>query len=41
MDGFVLVYSDAEEIQEFIDGISKKRLKDFLNKPKAEDLFKD
>ena len=40
VDGFVLVFSNTNEIQEFIDSISLEKIKEFKNKPKAEDLFK-
>jgi hypothetical protein len=40
VDGFVLVFSSAKEIQDFVDSISLEKIKEFKNKPKSEDLFK-
>ena len=40
VDGVVLVFSSAKEIQEFVDSISLEKIKEFKNKPKSEDLFK-
>ncbi len=41
VDGFVLVFSSTKEIDEFTTSISTEKIKDFLNKPKSKDLFKD
>jgi hypothetical protein len=40
VDGVVLVFTSANEIQEFVDSISLNKIKEFKNKPKSEDLFK-
>jgi len=40
MDGVVLVFTSDNEIQDFINLISLQKIKDFQNKPKADDLFK-
>jgi hypothetical protein len=40
VDGVVLVFSSAKEIQDFVDSISLEKIKEFKNKPKSEDLFK-
>lgn len=41
MDGFALVFSSTEEMDEFTESISKKKITEFLNTPKKEDLFKN
>lgn len=40
VDGVVLVFTSANEIQEFVDSISLNKINEFKNKPKSEDLFK-
>jgi len=40
-DGLVFVFSNTEEITDFLDLISKDKITEFINKPKATDLFKD
>jgi hypothetical protein len=40
VDGVVLVFSSANEIQTFKDEISMEKINAFFNKPKADDLFK-
>lgn len=40
VDGFALVFSSESEINDFINVISLQKINDFLNKPKAENLFK-
>lgn len=40
VEGVVLVFSSAKEIQDFVDSISLEKIEKFKNKPKAEDLFK-
>jgi uncharacterized protein (DUF1330 family) len=40
VDGVVLVFTSANEIQEFVDSISLNKINEFRNKPKSEDLFK-
>jgi len=40
VDGFVLVFSSVEEIDNFLETISRQKLNIFFNKPKAKDLFK-
>lgn len=40
VDGFALVFSSESEIDDFINVISLQKINDFLNKPKAENLFK-
>lgn len=41
VDGFVLVFSSINEIDTFTNEISLQKINDFINKPKATDLFKD
>lgn len=41
VDGFVLVFQDSKEIDAFTAAISPQKVADFMNKPKAKDLFKD
>ena len=41
VDGFVLVFTNAKEIDDFIGSISADKISAFQNKPKKEDLFKD
>lgn len=41
MDGFVLVFTSADEIDAFTTAISSESITEFRNKPKATDLFKD
>jgi len=41
VDGFVLVFSNLKEIDDFINKISAAKITEYLNKPKKEDLFKD
>ena len=41
VDGFVLVFTSAKEIDDFIGSISADKISAFQNKPKKEDLFKD
>lgn len=40
VDGVVLVFNSANEIQDFVDSISSNKINEFKNKPKSEDLFK-
>ena len=40
VDGVVLIFTSANEIQEFVDSISLNKINEFKNKPKSEDLFK-
>lgn len=40
-DGFYIIFSSTEEIDYFISQISEVKVKEFIKKPKAEDLFKD
>ena len=40
-DGFVLIFSSTEEIDNFIKSISIEKITDFLKKPKNSELFKD
>jgi hypothetical protein len=40
VDGFVLVFTSANEIQELIEAISMEKINEFKTKQKAEDLFK-
>lgn len=41
VDGFLLVFSSSDEIDDFLNSISIDKIIDFTNKPKNEDLFKD
>lgn len=41
VDGFVLVFSSSEEIDEFTSLISTEKITEFISKPKKDDLFKD
>jgi flagellar basal body-associated protein FliL len=41
VDGFVLVFTSAKEIEDFIGAISSDKIAEFMNKPKPNDLFKD
>jgi hypothetical protein len=41
VDGFVLVFSSVGEIDTFTNEISTQKINEFINKPKAKDLFKD
>ena len=40
VDGLVLVFSSASEIEIFKNEISSQKIQAFFNKPKADDLFK-
>ena len=40
-DGFVFVFSNTEEITEFLDIISRNQINEFVLKPKSSELFKD
>lgn len=40
MDGFVLVFTSVQEIENFINKISKNNINTFLNKPSQDNLFK-
>lgn len=40
-DGFVFVFSNTEEITEFLDIISRNQINEFILKPKSSELFKD
>ncbi len=40
VDGLVLVFSSADEIDTLKNEISSNKINEFFNKPKAEDLFK-
>ncbi len=40
-DGFVFVFQNEKEIDEFINILSVERVFEFMNKPKSIDLFKD
>lgn len=41
VDGFLLIFSSVTEINNFMNSISPENITNFLNKPKAADLFKD
>jgi hypothetical protein len=41
VDGFVLVFSSVNEIDNFTNEISTQKINEFINKPKSKDLFKD
>lgn len=41
VDGFAFIFSSADEIDDFISKISQEKIDEFVNKPKADDLFKD
>jgi hypothetical protein len=41
VDGFALVFKSADEIDAFINAVSLDAINTFINKPKAEDLFKN
>lgn len=40
-DGFIFAFKDENEIDEFLDMISVDKVAEYINKPKATDLFKD
>lgn len=40
VDGVVLVFSSVDEIDKFVNALSIDKIEEFLDKPKAEDLFK-
>lgn len=40
-DGFVSVFQNEKEIDDFINILSVDKVKEFMNKPKLTDLFKD
>lgn len=40
-DGFALIFSSSDEITQFCNKFSNEKIAEFINKPKAEDLFKD
>lgn len=40
-DGFVFVFQNEKEIDDFINTLSVDKVKEFMNKPKTTDLFKD
>jgi hypothetical protein len=41
VDGFVIVFSSSEEIDEFTSLISTEKITEFISKPQKDDLFKD
>jgi hypothetical protein len=41
VDGVAFAFSSVEEIDDFISKISQEKIDEFVNKPKADDLFKD
>lgn len=41
VDGFALVFSSAEEIEAFINTVSAEKIREYSNKPKTADLFKN
>ena len=40
-DGFVFIFQNEKEIDDFINILSVDKVKEFMNKPKLTDLFKD
>ena len=40
-DGFVFVFQNEKEIDDFVNVLSVDKVKEFMNKPKSTDLFKD
>lgn len=40
-DGFVFIFQNEKEIDNFIDILSIDKVKEFINKPKSTDLFKE
>jgi hypothetical protein len=40
-DGFVFVFQDEKEINDFINILSIEKVVEYMNKPKSTDLFKD
>jgi hypothetical protein len=40
VDGLVLVFTVADEIDNFVNSISMLKINEYLNKPKADELFK-
>lgn len=40
-DGFVFVFQNEKEIDDFVNVLSVDKVKEFMNKPKTTDLFKD
>ncbi len=40
VDGFDLVFTSEEDIEKFMDDISLQKIYDFINEPKAGELFK-
>ena len=40
-DGFVFVFQNEKEIEEFINILSTEKVVEYMNKPKSTDLFKD
>lgn len=40
-DGFVFVFQNEKEIDDFVNILSVDKVNEFMNKPKATDLFKD
>lgn len=40
-DGFVFVFQNEKEIDDFVNILSVDKVKEFVNKPKTIDLFKD
>ena len=40
VDGFVIIFSNVNEIDNFLNKISLTNINNFINKPKEEDLFK-
>lgn len=41
VNGFALIFTSTQEIDDFLSKISMDKIKEFQNKPKKEDLFKD
>ena len=40
-DGFVFVFQNEKEIDDFVNVLSVDKVQEFMNKPKSTDLFKD
>ena len=38
---FVFVFQNEKEIDDFVNVLSVDKVKEFMNKPKSTDLFKD
>jgi hypothetical protein len=40
VDGYAIVFSSPSEIDTFLDLISQGKVKEFMAKPKTEEMFK-